>query len=106
MYKHSLLQRRDWEQRLADRTLGARAAQAAAAQVNEPATGRRTFLVTDEWLMRHSTTGQTGWTRKQLQALGVAWPLTTGWKSGVIGRRITAAQRRNFESARTSLKAA
>jgi hypothetical protein len=107
MYKHSLGQRRDWEQRLADRTLGARAAQAAAkAAVNEPATGRRTFLVTDPWLMNHSTNGSTGWTRKQLQALGVSWPPTTGWKQTLIGRRITAAQRRNFESARTSLKAA
>jgi hypothetical protein len=106
MYKHSLGQRRDWEQRLADRTLGARAALAAKAAVNEPVTGLKTFLVTDRWLMNHSTNGSSGWTRKQLQALGVSWPPTAGWKSGLIGKRITAAQRRDFESAKSSLKAA
>jgi hypothetical protein len=106
MYKHSLLQRRDWAQRLTDRTLGARAALAAKAPVNEPATGKRTFLVTDQWLLAHSTTGQTGWNRKQLHALGVSWPLSAGWKQNLTGTRITDAQRRGFESAKSSLKAA
>jgi hypothetical protein len=106
MYKHSLGQRRDWQQRLTDRTLGARAALAAKAAVNEPATGRRTFLVTDRWLLAHSTTGETGWNRKQLHVLGVSWPLSSGWKRDLTGTRITDAQRRRFESAKSSLKAA
>jgi len=53
--------------------------------------------ITNAWLVRFSTTGSEGWTRKQLACLGVAWPPRRGWKYRLEGREIPDATARAFE---------
>jgi hypothetical protein len=45
----------------------------------------KTMIVTREWVMRHRTPNG-GWTRAQLDAIGVKWPPKRGWVVTVIGR--------------------
>ena len=40
-------------------------------------------------LLALAATTRGGYTRKQLDALGVPWPPTKGWKRKVVGRRIS-----------------
>lgn len=37
-----------------------------------------------------------GWNRYQLEALGVTWPPTSGWKWGLVGTEIDDATARKF----------
>ena len=55
------------------------------------------FVVTPDWLHRHGKSG-VGWTRAQVETLGVSWPLEKGWLMGMAGRLITQEQRRAFEA--------
>lgn len=59
--------------------------------------GTMSFRVTESWIMEFRTS-KGAWTRKQLEAIGVAWPPRQGWKLRVEGSEITEDQRQQFES--------
>lgn len=63
----------------------------------QPAVG--TFVITEEWLRANATSGK-GWTRRQLEALGITWPPSTGWLQNIIGDSISTEQQAQFERAR------
>lgn len=46
-----------------------------------------TFIITDEFIEAIKS-AKGGYTRKQLDALGVPWPPAKGWKASVIGKPI------------------
>ncbi len=54
------------------------------------------MIVTREYLHKNKTKNG-GWTRKQMTAIGVSWPLTKGWKRCVIGNVITDEKAAIFE---------
>lgn len=45
------------------------------------------FIITDEFIEAIKS-DKGGYTRAQLDALGVAWPPAKGWKASVIGKPI------------------
>jgi hypothetical protein len=53
------------------------------------------MLITAEWIHKHKTP-RGGWTRKQLQAIGVNWPPEKGWIERCRGREISDQQRQTF----------
>lgn len=55
-----------------------------------------TFTITPAWIHAHGN-GGIGWTKRQLDVLGVTWPPRKGWLRSLVGRQITAAQQRQFE---------
>ncbi len=60
-------------------------------------TGQRVVMkITREWIIAHATP-KGGYTRAQLEAIGVPWPPRTGWPDRVVGIEITEQQRRIFE---------
>jgi hypothetical protein len=56
------------------------------------------FVITLTWLRRHATNGA-GWSRRQIEALGLPYPARAGWLQRVAGKRITQVQRASFETA-------
>lgn len=44
--------------------------------------------ITDE-LIKGGMSGSGGWNKKQVELLGLKWPLTNGWKHRIIGTSIT-----------------
>jgi len=54
------------------------------------------FQITNKWLVDHSTRG-CGFTKKQLDAIGISWPPQKGWKESVIGKWITEEEAAIFE---------
>lgn len=54
------------------------------------------MVISQEWIAQHAT-GKAGWTRLQLECLGVSWPPSKGWRSRLIGTRIDDAKAREFE---------
>lgn len=46
------------------------------------------MILTKENIEAGSTSG-VSYTRRQLEALGVAWPPVHGWKAGLIGKTIS-----------------
>jgi hypothetical protein len=54
------------------------------------------FTITREWIDEHRT-ARGGWSADQCVALGIAWPLQSGWKKRLIGRQITDEQKARFE---------
>lgn len=56
------------------------------------------FTISLTWLRRHATKGA-GWSRKQIEALGLPYPARAGWLERVAGKQITQAQRAAFEAA-------
>lgn len=54
------------------------------------------MVITQGWIAQHAT-GQAGWTRAQLECLGVDWPPTKGWRSRLINTSISDAKAREFE---------
>ena len=52
--------------------------------------------MTKQWLYKHRTKNG-GWTKKQLEVIGVCWPPIKGWKKRAIGREITSEQVEAFE---------
>ncbi len=59
------------------------------------------FTITESWLREHSSNGDVGWTRVQIEALGLQWrDVRGGWLRKQIGRTITDEQRSAFESGR------
>ena len=51
--------------------------------------------VTEEFLQTFRHT-HNGWTKKQLGALGIAWPPKKGWKKLVLGKMITVEEAQVF----------
>lgn len=37
-----------------------------------------------------------GWSRKQVEELGISWPLKSGWITRAIGREVSEEQARRF----------
>lgn len=56
------------------------------------------FVITLTWLRRHGTKGA-GWSRRQLEAIGLPYPVRAGWMLRMAGKRITQTQRTAFEDA-------
>lgn len=54
------------------------------------------MVITREWIGQHAT-GEAGWTRKQLAVLGVSWPPMKGWRSRLIGTRVSPEVAQAFE---------
>lgn len=52
--------------------------------------------VTIEWLQQHAT-ARGGYTKRQLQIVGVEWPPEPGWKSRAAGTKISLAAAAEFE---------
>jgi hypothetical protein len=59
------------------------------------------MLITDDYLNKHRSSSG-GWTRSQILALGLVWPPTKGWKTVVLGKEISEANRRIFEAGLTA----
>jgi 5-methylcytosine-specific restriction endonuclease McrA len=55
------------------------------------------FTVTAEWLDKYKTP-RGGYCYLQTTALGVKWPLVSGWKKSAVGKQITDEQRQIFEA--------
>lgn len=55
-----------------------------------------TFVITKYWLNKHKTKNG-GWTKMQIAALGLCWPLSKGWQNIVIGKEVNPIQKENFE---------
>jgi hypothetical protein len=53
--------------------------------------------VTLEWLKTHATP-RGGYTKAQMQALGLAWPPVAGWQRAVVGCTIPEKNARAFEA--------
>ncbi len=56
------------------------------------------FKITNTWLDALKTKNG-GWTREQVNVLGLSWPLRKNWKKGVIGCFMTNNDRERFEHA-------
>jgi hypothetical protein len=56
------------------------------------------FIITLTWLRKHATRGA-GWSRRQLEALGLPYPARAGWMQRTAGKRISQEQRSAFEAA-------
>ena len=54
------------------------------------------MIVTKEYLNKNKTS-KGGWNKKQLNALGIVWPPTKGWKKRAIGSVLTDEKARAFE---------
>lgn len=54
-------------------------------------------LITKELLMKNKT-DKGGWTKDQIESLGLKWPPQTGWQSEVIGKTISEENLRRFEA--------
>ena len=54
------------------------------------------FEVTSSWLDKNKTAAG-GYTRKQVEAIGLKWPLVSGWKREIVGKVITCQQAAEFE---------
>jgi hypothetical protein len=52
--------------------------------------------ITNEWLEQWKTPGG-GYTRKQLELLGVSWPPAKGWKKSVVGAELADETAKSFE---------
>jgi hypothetical protein len=57
------------------------------------------MIITKEWLNKHRSKSG-GYTKKQLNAIGVSWPPVKGWVDKVIGNEIDEDNRRIFEGRR------
>jgi hypothetical protein len=54
------------------------------------------FRVTEQWVRQYQS-GNGGWTRDQLEALGVSWPPRNGWIVRALGKEISDENRKRFE---------
>jgi hypothetical protein len=54
------------------------------------------FRVTEEWVRRYQS-GNGGWTRDQLECVGVKWPPREGWIRRIVGTEISDESRQRFE---------
>jgi hypothetical protein len=54
------------------------------------------MIVTKDWIAIHKSKSG-GYSKKQLNAIGVQWPPIKGWILEVVGKEITEEQRQTFE---------
>jgi hypothetical protein len=54
-------------------------------------------VVTREWLEAHRT-AKGGWTRAQMEALGLPWNAPAGWGGRLVGQRLSQRAREAFEA--------
>lgn len=59
---------------------------------------RTEYIEIDENYLNKHKTKKGAWTRNQLKAIGVEWPLVSGWKERVIGTTISPEQQMIFEA--------
>ena len=59
-------------------------------------------VITYEYVHQHKTTNG-GWTKKQLEVLGVQWPPRNGWIRSVCGKVLTSQEVAAFESGKHEL---
>jgi hypothetical protein len=57
---------------------------------------KASITVTEQWLKQHAT-ARGGYTKCQLEIIGVGWPPPTGWKARVVGNAIGAVDAKEFE---------
>lgn len=62
------------------------------------------FFITREWVHQYAT-DRGGFTRDQIEALGIRWPPSSGWIDRSIGKLITDSQKLRFEQALTKKQA-
>lgn len=55
-------------------------------------------VVTLEWLKKHAT-ARGGYTKAQMQALGLAWPPVAGWQKAAVGMVVPMDHAQKFEAA-------
>lgn len=59
--------------------------------------------VTKEWLKAHATNG-CGFTKAQIEALGLNYPVQSGWIDAVAGMWITEEQAEKYQNSRRKKK--
>ena len=66
-------------------------------EAEEALVGDRTRMqrITDAFMER-GLSKRGGWNRRQLAALGVAWPLRSGWRKALLGRWVFREQANQF----------
>ena len=57
------------------------------------------FEITKEWVMKHRTR-RGGWTRAQILALGLDYPVKTCWIDELVGKHIRPSQATAFEQSK------
>lgn len=57
------------------------------------------IVITNEFLVSNAT-NNCGWTKYQIEILGLPWPLERGWKEKVIGMRISLDTAKDFKDGR------
>ena len=58
---------------------------------------RYSVKITFDWITENSTQAG-GYKRKQVESIGIGWPLVSGWKHKAVGRQINDDQKKLFES--------
>lgn len=53
------------------------------------------MIITREFIHDYKT-GSGGWTKKQIEALGLKWPVRKGWQHSLIGKEISDKQVQEF----------
>lgn len=56
----------------------------------------REFIITKDWLIANSTK-RGGYTKAQIKAVGLKYPLLSGWMNELIDKKITTRQASDFE---------
>lgn len=59
----------------------------------------REFIITKDWLIANSTK-RGGYTKAQIKALGLKYPLESGWMCDLIDKKITTRQASDFEASK------
>ena len=68
----------------------------AAQQTKRRATTETTMVTVTKEFLNDNRTVNGAWTRAQLQAVGVRWPLKSGWMDRIVGTEISDAQAEEF----------
>lgn len=56
-------------------------------------------VISSEWIHRYASDAG-GWNRKQLEAIGVSWPPSSGWIARLAGKELSDQRKVLFESLR------
>jgi len=55
------------------------------------------MIVTKDFIMKYRT-AKGGWTRSQIEDLGMAWPAKRGWKDRAVGKEISEERAESFKN--------
>ena len=61
------------------------------------------FIITKEWIFNNRTK-RGAWTKNQIEALGLKWPVTQGWIDELVGEAISSHDARIFEEGKDKFK--